>query len=43
MREITIAIITIAAVSSISAVVQAKKPPHVALRPTGPLPAVNVP
>jgi hypothetical protein len=43
MRAIAIAIIAFAAVISVSAVVQAKKPHHVALRPTAPMPAVNVP
>jgi hypothetical protein len=42
-RGLTIAVITLAAVTSVSAVVDAKRPPHVALRPTGPMPAVNVP
>jgi hypothetical protein len=43
MRGMTIAIIAFAAVTSISAVVRAKKPPQFMLRPSGPLPAVNVP
>ena len=43
MRGIAIAIIAFAAVTSVSAVVHAKKTPPVALRPTGPMPAVNVP
>jgi hypothetical protein len=42
-RGITIAIITFAAVTSVSAVVHATKPPHIVLKPTGPMPAVNVP
>ena len=43
MRAAVIAMIAFAAVTSISAVVQAKKSLHVALQPTGPMPAVNVP
>jgi hypothetical protein len=43
MRAIVIAVIAFAAVTFVSAVVQAKKSPHVALLPTGPMPAVNVP
>ncbi len=43
MRGIAIAVVALAAVSSISAVVQAKKAQHVVLRPTGPMPEVNVP
>jgi hypothetical protein len=42
-RGLAIAAITIAAVSSVSALVDPKKPPHVVLRPTNPMPAVNVP
>jgi hypothetical protein len=42
-RGLTIAVITLAAVTSVSAVVDAKRPSHGALRPTGPMPAVNVP
>jgi hypothetical protein len=37
------AVITLAAVSSVSALVDVKKSPHVVIRPTGPMPAVNVP
>jgi hypothetical protein len=40
-RGMTIAIITFAAITSVSAVVHAKKSPHVAL--IGPIPAVSVP
>jgi hypothetical protein len=43
MRAIVIAIFAVAAVASVSAVVQAQKSQHVALRVTGPMPAVNVP
>jgi hypothetical protein len=42
-RGITIAIIAFAAITSVSAVVDAKKSPHVALRATSPMPAVSVP
>jgi hypothetical protein len=42
-RGITIAIITFAAITSVSAVVHAKKSLPVALRPTSPMPAVSVP
>jgi hypothetical protein len=42
-RGMRIAVVTFAAITSVSAVVEAKKPPHVVLRPTGPMPAVNVP
>jgi hypothetical protein len=43
MRGIVIAILAFAAVTSVSAVVQANKSPHIALLPTGPMPAANVP
>jgi hypothetical protein len=39
----TMAVIAFAAIVSVSAVVQAERPVHVAIRPTGPMPAVNVP
>jgi hypothetical protein len=42
-RRIVIAITAFAAITSVSAVVHAKKSPHVALRPTSPMPAVSVP
>jgi hypothetical protein len=42
-RGLTIAVITLAAVTSVSVVVDAKKLSHAILRPTGPMPAVNVP
>jgi hypothetical protein len=42
-RGLTMAVITLVAVISVSAVVDAKRPPHVVLRSTGPMPAVNVP
>jgi hypothetical protein len=42
-RGIGIAVIAFAAVISVSVVVEAKKPPHVILRPTSPMPAINVP
>jgi hypothetical protein len=41
MRTILIGIIAVAAVTSVSAVVQ--KSSHVALLPNGPMPAINVP
>jgi hypothetical protein len=37
------AAITLAAVTSVSALIDAKKSPHVVMRPAGPMPAVNVP
>jgi hypothetical protein len=43
MRAILIVITTIVATTSVSAVVKANKHPHIILRPTQPLPAVNVP
>jgi hypothetical protein len=42
-RGLTMAVITLAAVISVSAAVDTKRPPHVVLRSTGPMPAVNVP
>jgi hypothetical protein len=42
-RGMTIAVIAFAAIVSVSAVVQAERPSHVAFRPTGPMPQVNVP
>jgi hypothetical protein len=42
-RAIAIAVITFGSVISVSAVVEAKRSPHVVLRPTSPMPAVNVP
>jgi hypothetical protein len=42
-RGIRIAIIAFAAITSVSAVVHAKKSPHVALGATSPMPAVSVP
>jgi hypothetical protein len=42
-RGMTIAFIAFAAIVSVSAVVQAERPSHIALRPTGPMPQVNVP
>jgi hypothetical protein len=43
MRAIAIAIFAFATVTSVSAVVQTNKSPHIALLPTGPMPAANVP
>jgi hypothetical protein len=40
---LTIAIVSFAAVASVSAAVHAGKTPHVVLKPTGPMPAVNAP
>jgi hypothetical protein len=40
---LAIAAVTVVAVTSVSAVVGAKKPPHAVLKPTSPMPAVNVP
>jgi hypothetical protein len=42
MRGLTIATIAFAALASVSAAVHAGKTPHFVLRPTAPLPAVNV-
>jgi hypothetical protein len=42
-RGIAIATITFAAITSVSAVVHIKRPPHVELRPTAPMPAVSIP
>jgi hypothetical protein len=42
-RGIAMAIIALVAVTSVSAVVHAKKSSHVTLIATGPMPAVNVP
>jgi hypothetical protein len=42
-RAITAAVVAFATVISVSAVVEAKKPPHAVLRPTVPMPVVNVP
>jgi hypothetical protein len=42
-RGMTFAAIAFAAIISVSAVVQAERPSHLALRPTGPMPQVNVP
>jgi serine acetyltransferase len=38
-----IAIVTMVSITSVSAVVHASKSTHVALRATGPMPAVNIP
>ena len=43
MGALTIALVTFAALTSISAVVHAGKRPPFVLRPTAPIPAVNVP
>jgi hypothetical protein len=43
MRAIVIAVFAATAVASLSAVVQAQKSQHFALRATEPMPAVNVP
>jgi hypothetical protein len=43
VRGMTIAVIAFTAIVSVSAVVQAERPSHVTLRPTGPMPDVNVP
>jgi hypothetical protein len=43
VRGIAVAIIALVAITSVSAVVHAKKSSHVALIATGPMPAVNVP
>jgi hypothetical protein len=37
------AAMTLAAVTSVSTLVDAEKSPHVVMRPTGPMPAVNIP
>ena len=42
-RSIAVAIIALVAITSVSAVVHAKKSSHVTLSATGPMPAVNVP
>jgi hypothetical protein len=42
-RSIAVAIIALVAITSVSAVVQAKKSSHVRLTATGLMPAVNVP
>jgi hypothetical protein len=42
-RGMAIAIIAVAAITSVSAVGHAKKSPHAALRLTAPMPAVSVP
>jgi hypothetical protein len=42
VRGLTVALIAFAPLSSISVAVQAKKHPHVDLRPTAAMPAVNV-
>jgi hypothetical protein len=42
-RGVTIAVIALAAITSVSVVVDAKKPAHTLVRSTGPMPAVNVP
>jgi hypothetical protein len=42
-RGIAVAIIALVAITSVSAVVHAKKSSHVALIATGPMPAVNLP
>jgi hypothetical protein len=39
----TVLMITFTALASVSAVVHAGKPPQVVLKPSGPIPAVNVP
>jgi hypothetical protein len=43
MRGLAVAIIAFAALTSVSAMVHAKKQPHLVLRPTAAMPAVNVP
>jgi hypothetical protein len=42
-RGLTVAIVALTALTSVSAVVHAKKQSHIVLRPTAALPAVNVP
>lgn len=42
-RGMAVAMITLVAITSVSAVVHAKKSVHVALRATSPMPAVNLP
>jgi hypothetical protein len=42
-RGLAVAIVVFTALTSVSAVVHAKKQPHIVLRPTAALPAVNVP
>jgi hypothetical protein len=42
-RGFAVAIVALTALTSVSAVVHAKKQPHIVLRPTAALPAVNVP
>jgi hypothetical protein len=42
-RGLAVAIVAFTALTSVSAVVHAKKQPHIVLRPTAALPAVNVP
>jgi hypothetical protein len=42
-RGLAVAIVALTALTSVSAVVHAKKQPHIVLRPTAALPAVNVP
>jgi hypothetical protein len=43
VRNMAIVAITLAAITSVSAVVHANKSTHVALKATGPMPAVSVP
>jgi hypothetical protein len=43
MRWIQVAVMALVVVMSVSAVVHAKKRPHVMLRPTVEMPVVNVP
>jgi hypothetical protein len=43
MRGLAVATIAFIAVTSVSAVVHANKRPHIVLRPTAAMPAVNVP
>jgi hypothetical protein len=42
-RGMGVAMVTLVAITSVSAVVHAKKSPHVAVRATGAMPAVNLP
>jgi hypothetical protein len=43
MRGLSVAVVVFGLLTSVSVAVQAKKHPPVVLRPTAPMPAVNVP
>lgn len=43
VRSLRIAVVAFAAVASVSAAVRSGKTPHVVLKPTSPMPAVNAP